>query len=318
MSAIMPSSSNLRKLQQYLGRYQHTSTPAAFEYLVATAFSRIFHLPLQTKAKEDPTIHHRVIWKGDFNKKNRTFSKSPSGADSICFAFEFYILVESTLRSGANQWRKEFVECLRHYDDFVRDNRIAKNDVYLAMITPKLHKDTYTGFKQKVVEGYNVILLEAPSLARIWEVSNIVLTMRHLDLRQLFLCLVDVIRDSSTFEKMRDEITRRISEWREGVFKREKTAFFGLRSYEAMKRVGRRTVGTSEILLNLHEDRKLKEYMSILGGGEMATYIREGLLSERLAYCIRTPDEDMFCMVNKTDFKSRGMRLINAVEKIDG
>lgn len=313
----MSSPSNLRKLQQYLKKHSHTNGPAVFEHLVANTFSRILYLPLQIRTKEDASIPHRVIWNGDTDVKKKTFSKSPSGADSICFACGFYLLVESTLRHGANQWRREFVECLRHYDDFVNDNKIDKNNVYLAVVARKLHRDTYTGFKQKVREGYNIILLEASSLAKIWEATNIVFTTRHLDLRQLFYDLMNVLRDSTTFEKMKEDINRKIFEWKKDLFKREKTVFFGLRSYEAMKKAERKIVGTSDILLHLRKDSKFKQYMDILGGGDMSKYIYEGLLSEKLAYCVKTPDEDLFRMTSKADFRLRGMRLMKAVEKID-
>lgn len=313
-----PSHSNLINLQRYLGRYPQHDQPAAFEYLVANTVSQIFYLPFQSKDNEDNTVSHRVIWYGSINKKTKIISKSPSGPDSICFGYGFDVLIESTLRDGTNQWRKEFIESLKHYDNFVRNKGIDKKDVYLTLIVRKLHKDTYMGFKEKAKDGYNIIILEGSSLAKIGNISKMLFTVRHLDIRQLFNDLVKKLRESTSFDKFRDESNKSIYEWEKDVLKREKTVFFGLKSYEAIKKVGKNIVGTSDILLNLHKDSKFNRYIKILGGGDLTSYIREGLLSERLAYLISTPDEDLFCRVNSADFKSRGLRLIKTVEEIYG
>jgi len=315
---MIPSYINLARLSKYLKRYHNNDQPAAFEYLVASVFSQIFYLPFQSKSNEDNNINHRVIWYGDVDKKRKTITKSPSGPDSICFAYGFYILIESTLRGDvAEQWRREFVESLKHYDNFVKNVNPDKKDVYLVLVAPTFHKDTYTGFKQKANEGYNIILLEGSSLAKIGEISKIAFTIRHLDLRQLFTDIVSVLRESTSFDRFKDHLNKSISEWREDVFKKERTIFFGLKSYEAMKKIGRSIVGTSEILSNLYKDSKFNHYIKILGIGDLTPYVREGLLSERLARLVNTPEEDFFCRVNNSDFKARGLRLIKAVERIN-
>lgn len=313
---MMPSHSNLTDLQRFLNRYQQNYQPAAFEYLVAATFSQIFYLPFQTKDNEDNTIRYRAVWYGSINRKS--ISKAPLGPDSICFAYGFNVLIEATLRSGTGQWRKEFIESLSHYDAFVKDNNVDKREVYLVFVVPKLHKDTYTGFKQKVKEGYNIIILESASLAKIGNISKMIFTVRHLDIRQLFNDLVKKFRESTAFDKFKDESNKAISEWEKDVLKKEKTVFFGLRSYEAMAKIGRNIVGTSDILLKLNKDSKFKYYTKILGEGDLTSFVREGLLLERLACLITTPDEDLFCRINKDDFKARGQRLINQVEKING
>ncbi len=186
----------------------------------------------------------------------------------------------------------------------------------MTLVTPELNKDTYTGFKQKANEGYNIILLEGSSLANIGNITQMIFTVRHLDLRQLFNDLVKKLRESSSFDRFRDELSRSISEWEKDALNREKTVFFGLKSYEAMKMAGRNIVGTSEILSNIRKDRNFKHYIKILGGEDLTSYIKDGLLSERLACLITTPYEDLFCRVNSGDFKARGQRLIGAVEEL--
>jgi len=315
---MLPSPSNLTKFRGYLRRYAQNDQPAAFEYLVAGTISQIFFLPFQSKDNENNSVKHRVIWGGSINRRSKTISKSPSGPDAICFAYGFYVLIESTLRTGANQWRKEFVESLNHYDQFVTDEHVDKKDTFLIIIAPKIHKDTYTGFKQKACEGYNIIVLENSHLAKIGNCSGMISTIRHLDLRQLFTDLVKILRDSASFEQFRDNLNKTINKWQGDVLNREKTVFFGLKAYEAMKKVGRNIVGTSDILLNLDKDRQFNYYLKIIGGGDVTRYIRDGLLSEKLAFLITTPDEDLFCKVNAIDFKERGLRLIKAVEELNG
>lgn len=313
---MLPSWSNFINFQRYLKRYSQNDQPAAFEYLVAGNISQIFFLPFQSSDNENNSVKHRVIWLGSINRRSNTISKSPSGPDAICFAYGFYILIESTLRQGANQWRKEFVESLKHYEHFLTNNNVDKKDVYLLIIAPKIHEDTYTGFKQKACEGYKIVVLKNSHLAKIGKCSGMISTIRHLDLRMLFNDMVKILRESVAFEKILYELNKAIYKWQRDVFKREKEVFFGLKAYEAMKKVPKNIVGTADILLNLERDEKFNYYYHILGGGDVASYIKDGLLSEKLAYLITTPDEDVYCKVNAIDFKKRGLRLIKAVEGI--
>lgn len=312
------SHSNIAKLQRFLRRWPQNDQPAAFEYLIANVFSQIFDLPFQSKDNEDSTVSNRVIWYGSIDKKTKTISKSPPGSDAICYAYGYNILIESTLRSGTGQWRKEFVESLKHYDSFVCDNRLDKKEVYLAFVVPKLHRDTYTGFKQKVSEGYNIIFLENTSLAKIGNITKLIFTVRHLDMQLLFDRLIRKLRASSSFNGFRSELNKTISEWGKDVLKSEKTVFFGLKSYEAMKNTGRKVVGTSDILLILERDNKVKQYIKMLDEGDLTSFIRDGLISEKLACLIPAPGEDLFCRVNYKDFNARGGRVIRAVEGING
>ena len=314
---MTPSHSNLNNLRQYLSRYPNCH-PDAFEYLVARAFSQIFDLPFQSRDNEDNTVSHRVIWHGSAaDEKNRIIVKSPSGPDSICYAYGFSILVEATLRKSSDQWRNEFVESLKHYDAFLKNESADKEDVFLTLIFPKLHRDTHTGFQQKAKEGHNIVLLESPHLAKIWDTCKTVFTARHLDLHRLFDDLAEKLREATSFDKFRRDLNKSISEWQKKVSNREKTVFFGLKSYEAMKRVGEKIVGMSGILGHLQGDRKVERYMRMLGGGDLKAYIKDGLVNERLADSTKAHGEDMFCRISHVDFEARGLRLIKAVKEIN-
>ena len=316
----LPASSNLLRLRKYLDRYMDVgrNRPAALEFLVAVAFHRIFHLPFQSRDTEDESVKNRVIWYGGFDERSRRFEPASAGPDGICFAYRFYILIESTLRGNVStQWRREFVESLNHYDEFVRARNLERSEVYLALIAPEFHRSTYTGFKQKAVEGYNILMLESSTLAKVSNISENISTLRHLDLRYLVNNIVKKFRESTSLKSFKKDLNRCVADWEVELLKQEKTVYFGLKSYEAMKKAGSNIVGVSDIMLRLERDRKFERYLKKLGGGDLVAYIREGLLRERLARIVETPTEDFFCRVDAIDFKARGSRLIRAVEEID-
>lgn len=316
----IPAVSNLAKakLRTYLDRYASSEQPAAFEFLSAIAFHRIFYLPLQLKDTEDQSVKYYVIWNGNFDKKNKKLCPSASGPDSICYAYGFYVLIENTLRGNvANQWRKEFVESISHYDNFVSTRSVEKKDVFLALIAPDFHKNTYTGFKQKAIEGYNILMLDSSVLAKISGICNNITTLRHLDLVHLARCAVKKFAESASLASFRKDLSKSIENWELDLLKQEKTVYFGLKAYETMKKIGRRVVGASDILLKLERDRNFERYLRKLGGGDLSVHIKKGLISERLARLVETPHEDVFCVVNGIDFKARGLRLIESVESIN-
>jgi len=314
----LPAISNLSRLRQYLDRYPIRIQPGAFEFLVTSAFARGFHLPFKTQTTDDCSIAHKVVWYGEVDYKNNIFTLAPSGPDGACFSYGYNLLIESTLRGDvSNQWRKEFIESLNHYDNFVTQHRVEQNDVYLALVAPEFHKSTYTGFKQKASEGYNIIMLECQNLSKICNICACVQTLRHLDLRCLFRMIISKLRESGSHANFRKDVRRYIDDWEIELLRQERTVFFGLKSYEAMKKAGRNIVGASEIMLKLHRDAHFERCIRKLGGGNLAQYIREGLLKERLARIVEAPNEDLFCRVDGDDFKARGLRMIKAVKNLD-
>jgi hypothetical protein len=88
-----------------------------------------------------------------------------------------------------------------------------------------------------------------------------------------------------------------------------------LKSLAAMHKIGKKTVGTSDILRNLQKDRDFEFYINLLGQADLAALVKEGLICERFARLINTPDESLFCRIDNADYRSRSNRLVNAVEK---
>lgn len=315
---LLPASSNLMKTEEYLNRYAAAERPGAFEFLVAGAFAQSLHLPFQSRKTEDNTVEHRVLWYGHYDRKNKKFSYSPAGADSICFAYGYYVLIEATTRGNvANQWRREFVESITHYDNFISERNLEKRDVYLALVAPEFHRNTYTGFKQKTLEGNHILLLESATLARISKICKNVPTLLHLDLRKLLRDMVGELRNSGSLKGLRKGFSKCITDWEVNLLRQEKTVYFGLKGYEAMKRIGRNTVGMSEIMIEFQRDGKLEYCLRKLDGGDLADYVKEGLLTERLARFVPGPDDDLFRKVDGADFRARSLRVIREVEAVE-
>ena len=309
---------NLDNIKRYLKRFRQNDHPAAFEYLVAGTFSQVLFLPFQSKKTDNPSIAHRVLWGGEYDAKKKIITKSPVGADSVCYAFGFHILVECTLREGNNQWRREFVESIKHYETFAKQKTVKRDNLYLVLVAKRLHADTFMSYHTTVAQGCKIILLEPSNLSKMCYYSKIAFTSRHLDFRLLMNELVENFCNSTSLDQYRKETGKLIMNWGKAIFTRERSVFFGLKSLAAMNKIGKHIVGTSDILRNLHKDKTFELYLRMLGGPDLANLVKEGLLGEKFANSIPTPDEQLFCRVQNTDYKGRSTRLVKAVEDIIG
>jgi len=308
---MFPSFNDLLRYKAFIAGFNKES--AAFEYLISSVFSQIFYLPFRCSKK---SRKNSLTWHGEILSKNQ-LSNSPSGPDASCCAYGFNILIEATLRTEANQWRREFMECLKHYDKFVRTKKICRENVYLILVAPKLHADTYDGFKQKV-SNYNLILLSLPWLTQLWETILMVPTIRHIDFRTIFMGMVKQLHDSPNFRKYQEAITTKIAIWQEEVLNNEKEVFFALRAYEAMKKTGGNVVSMAQVLYNLRRDDIFNRYWTMMGKKDLTSIIKDYLLSEKMAVIGPFPDDETyFCRVNALDFRRRSERVIKSVEEIN-
>ena len=306
---------NLRDYRQYLDRFPYYEQSAHFEHLIAQAFAHLLHLPFYTSDNDDANVIHRVTWRGSIEN----ISTAPRGPDAVAYAYEYCVLIEATLKRGTTQWAQEFAQSVRRYEDFVSERGFDQEDTYLLLIAPGFHRDTYQSIRQKDIEGLNFVLLEVSALATILDTSILAFTIRHLDLRHLCHSLQECCKDSSTIRDFLRNSDDSISKWQEEVLKLEKKVFFGVKSYEAMRKIGRKSVGMSEILQKLQRHPTVKHYVRIMGGRLTSHEIEESLLSESLGYQAgRTYDgELLFCPVPLIEFQSRAERLVRTVEEIN-
>jgi hypothetical protein len=107
--------------------------------------------------------------------------------------------------------------------------------------------------------------------------------------------------------------------WQISVLNSEKSVFIGLKSYEAMRRIGRNAVGVSEILQRLQKHPNVAQYLNIIGTKLTVAEIENDLLKQSLARSAGktiTDNETLFEAVPCSDFKGRGLRFIEAVARI--
>ncbi len=306
---------NLKNIDNYLIKFGQKK-PTYFELLIAEACSNIFHLPLYTIDNDDSSITNRVTWQGN----NKNISKAPSGKpDAIIYCYNFCLIIESTLKTGVNQWTQEFAQSIRHCEDFCNNNDINPKDVFVLLICAKLYKDTYRSIKANLRQEYKIVPIEVYHLAKILQTSILAFTLRHVELRKLFNKILDCISNSSSINDFSLSMDTSIKTWQKDVLKLEKDSFIGLKSYEAMEKFERKHVGVSEILKKLQELQVVKQYLNIIGDKINSSMIEESLINQSLAYkLIKTiiEDEVLFEPVPSMDFKVRSLRIIDKVMKI--
>lgn len=312
-----------RTILRLLKKLDQAQQSAYFEQLVAQAFSRILYLPFYSSDNDDASISHRVAWLGsekNLSRDPQNANAPPNNPDAIAYAYKFYVLIESTLRTGANQWTREFAQSLRHCDDFVSCTGAQPNEVYIVLVAPELHIDTYRSIRQNPRPGFNFIPLEVPALAKILETSILAFTMRHLELRRLLNQFPECIRNSSSLRDLHKLLKNLIKGWRQDVLKLEKDAFIGVKSYKVMKEIGGTHIGVSEILQKLQGHPIVLQYLNIIDDRLSVDEIRDILIQQSLVSRLSPTieGEEIFEPVPSLDFKARELRLIRAVEEING
>jgi len=309
---------HLKNLDGYLAQFVHKESDY-FEQLISSAISKVLYLPLYTIDRDDESVGQRATWYG--NDNGGIPSKAPAGKpDTIAYCCGFYLIVESTRKTGANQWTDEFAQSLRHCDDFVKANSVSPRHVYILLITPRLYEDTYCSLRHHPSTKYNLVPLETGLLAEILNTSILALTIRHLDLRRFLNRIREYIRESSSFQEFQENCKEGIIIWKKEVLKQEKSTFIGIKSYETMQKINRAAVGSSEIFENLLKDSFVEEYLNNLGEKVDVHEIESTLRGNSLGYVagktIQT-DELLFECVPCADFKGRAIRFIKAVENIN-
>jgi hypothetical protein len=307
---------NLRNLKDYLTLFLPSEQPTYFEKLIAETFSNILYLPFYTSDNDDPNIPHRLTWQGSIN----SISKAPQGKpDAIAYCYNYYLIIEATLKTGASQCSKEYASSIRHCEDFCNQNGISQKDAFVLIICNELHRDTYRTIKNNFGEEKSKFIpIKVSELEKILQTSILVFTLRHLELWKLFHKISDCIRDSSSLITFSKSVDSSITEWQKEVFKLEKNAFIGLKSYEVMRKIRRTYISTSDILQKLQRHTTVNQYFKIIGEKVKIVNIENGLVQQNFASRLTTTfdGEELFEPIPYLDFKERGLRLINAVMRI--
>jgi hypothetical protein len=306
----------LKNLPHYLAQFHLSQQSIYFEKLITEALSHVLYLQFFTANNDNPSIPHRVIWQGSTNPLSKS---PPQGPDGIAYCYNFCVTIEATLKTGANQWSQEFAQSIRHCEDFCNQRQIQQKDAFAIMVCTAIHRDSYQSIRNNPRQEYTLFPMMVSDLAKILETSILAITIRHIELRRLFHQLSDCIRNSASLADYLQSSDDLIKKWQKNVLSSEKSVFIGLKSYEAMRRIGRNAIGVSEILQQLQKHPYVAQYLNIIGTKLTIIEIENDLVQQSLACSAgRTiqDNETLFEAVPSTDFKGRGHRLIDAVARM--
>jgi len=308
---------NLKNLNQFLGKFHQSKQSAYFEKLIAEVFSHVLYLPYFTSDNEDINTPHRLTWQG----QNDPISGAPRGKpDAIAYCSDFCLIIEATLKTGANQCSQEFAQSIRHRENFCSQTAIQQKDAIVLLICTELHIDTYRSIRSSPRQEYKLIPIQVLELVKILETSILAFTMRHLELRLLLNGISNLVQESPSLDDFQRNVDGLLANWQKEVLNGEKCAFLGVKSYEAICQIGRTNVNAAEILSLLLNNSIVKRYFDIIHDKPTIPYIEESLIKQSLGVAIgkTTKDELIFERVHSADFKARGLRLIKAVEEVNG
>jgi hypothetical protein len=258
-----------------------------------------------------------VTWQG--SDINGALSKAGGDKpDVICYCYDYYLTIETTQKTGANQWSQEFAQCVRHCDNFVRQNSIDTKDVYGILVTPTLHEDTYRSLHSHPSQKYKLVPLEVRVLSEILETSILAFTMKHLEMRLVLNRIRECLNRSSSLANFQQTLEGELNAWQKKVLEIEKNAVVGVRSYEAMRKIDRKHISTGEILQKLERNPTLLKYLKLIENKISLNMIEDSVIQHSLAYRLTSTyeDERLLGPVPFVDFKERKLRLIKAVEEV--
>jgi hypothetical protein len=305
----------LRGLNTYLAQYHVTQQSLRFEELVCQAVAGLLHVPYYDADTDDASQSYRLTWHGSAAKVSKA---SPGGPDGIARAHDFCIVIEVTQKTGTKQWSQEFGACLDHARAVAQAQQAGAGDPIIVLVTTMIHNDTYVAIKPHNEGGdLKIVPVEIDSLCTALETARLAFTIRHLDVRRLFSILLDCVSREDSPSSYRASALRRTQEWQRGVLELEKTAVVAIRSYRAMIKEGRRSVGLSDIFTRLSRDPIIKWYFGRVDSDLALKDISHSLLQESLGAVVGKlfDGEELFCPVPLIEFKSRCERRLEAVEQ---
>ncbi len=304
----------LRDHHVYLRGARKAPRSAKFEQLVLRAFAELLHLPFRDVDDGDspPNV---VKWFG--SQECRTTARG-NGPDGVATAYGFCLSIEATQQTGARQCSMECSQALRHARRYAHSNELDPGDMGCILVAGTLHEDTHSFCRtSNAREPIKILPLELRIIAEMVETSILAFTVRNADVRNLFTKALGALDESSSLDAYRGIVERQTRLWQGEVLDLGKNTIVAVRSYEAIRRIGRPQVGESEILGRLLHHPTLKRYFTKLGRKLDPEMIERGLLDEGLAIATRLvpTGERIYWAVPLEDFKSRCARRTLALEE---
>lgn len=315
MSSCETVLSDVGNFTGYVNRYPREQRSAAIELLISKAIAFMFHLPFFTSETNDLLVVHKVVWNG----RNETAPIcGPGGAsDTNLFARHIDFLVEITLRTGANQWKLEFAPALRHMQEYIAVNNKSSDEVYLLLIAPQIHQDTYNSIRHKLNEGSNIIPLKFNNVEKIAQVCNLSIGLRHIDLKHLFDKLARKIMDINNlpnYEATSEEI---IDNWRKDFLRNDRFVFLGIKGYRVFKERQREIMTASDIFTELSTKNDVKLYFDITEQIPDRKDMVKGMLELGFAYETGVPLPDpILSIASELEIEKRLEEILQSIKQV--
>lgn len=241
------------------------ATAAAFEFIVAKAFSFLFKVPLVTSPNG-----YCIAWSGDVER----FSCSASnGADIMCYLHGYHLWIEVTLSTNAHQASQEFSQALRHFDNAVSEGTIDNLEGFVILVAPVFHQDTFTQYHTIAQAGSRkVVLLSTRNLSKLLrlatQLSRLGINLIHQDVTSIIIDLHKKLKDAQTLISYEQDVSYTIAALRVEIMKKKYHQFLSIQSYRVLTQLwkkGRRHVGANEINLELKQNGEVNSYCDDIG-----------------------------------------------------
>jgi hypothetical protein len=289
-----------------------------FEILIAKAVAAIFKIDYFCSDHDDVAIPYRVVWNGT---SRYPMEVEHDMCDASARCHNFYLTIEATLKTDANQWTQEYASSVRHLRFFMRTVGCSTKQSYILFVAKEISEDTFNSLKKHPETDCKFIPINLPSFAEILATTEMAYTIKHLDIRQLFFEIPKIIEISTDVQDFRIKLYNHVINWKKEVFNKEANAIVGIKSYEVMRKINRTLIGESEILEQLSQADDITEFLSIIGKNIDAQMVEESLVNQALiAGKTQTYDiegEIMYQPVPYFAYKDRQCRIIKTIKAIN-
>ena len=277
---------NLKKLDDFLVSCPINNKPIHFEKLIAEAVSLILNLPLHYKFSTNIRDIYYVQWFG-----SKYFSAGAPGnhPDIIGHCYDYHFILEATIKSGAKQNDQEYAKCRKHFDNFLIQYNVPRENSYILFIAPKISDETYdTIYANRLDSKYQFIPINAYLLGKILETMSLTFTLMHIDFQNLITEIAVTVKESPTLEIFNKKMKVKIKDWQNKVLESEKSACIGLLTYQLVR--NRKTIESTEFSNRLQGEPIYRKYKTIIGENINDACISRALIDFGLARKIANID----------------------------
>jgi len=144
--------------------------------------------------------------------------------------------------------------------------------------------------------------------------------MKHAHLRRLFNGLLEDLHNSSSLSDLRNRNRDRLAAWQKDVLKGERSVFLGIKAYQAIQQMKKRSVAEVDVLKVLQDDAPVRRYEELVGELFTLDDIGNSLVSQNLASDVREElyQDRFISVIPVSDFKAAAERIQRALEGING